>query len=62
MQLKVDSGRYLLIESYYMQKFQAELIGVLFLTLTVGLTSSPLAIGGTGERCSASRGLFMVVY
>lgn len=45
MQLKVDSGRYLLIELFYMQKFQAELIGVLFLTLAVGLTSSPLAIG-----------------
>ncbi|MDX1592354.1 MAG: aquaporin [Balneolaceae bacterium] len=28
-----------------MQKFQSELIGVFFLTLTVGLTSSPIAIG-----------------
>ncbi|PWN08226.1 MIP/aquaporin family protein [Rhodohalobacter mucosus] len=45
MQLKVDSGRYLLIELFFMQKYQAELIGVLFLTLAIGLTSSPLAIG-----------------
>ena len=45
MQLKVDSSRYLIIESSYMQKFLAELIGVFIFTLAVGLTSSPIAIG-----------------
>lgn len=43
--LKVDSGRYLLIDSFFMIKFQAELIGVFFLTVTVGLTVNPLAAG-----------------
>jgi glycerol uptake facilitator protein len=43
--LKVDSNGYLITERFFMQKFQSELIGVFFLTLTVGLTSSPIAIG-----------------